>query len=137
MEFLDKVLVRKGFGSMWRLQIKECFSSIHLSLVMNDQPRLHSRRAGGLSTGTHIHLFFLLLQWTCRVAEKDDQIVERQGLIDGYEVGRDEVRVSHLKFANILFYFCLSLLEVLRIYCPFFNFFWQFQVRRLILQSAA
>ena len=36
--FLDKVLVKKGFGLKWRMWIKGSFSSSHLFVIVNGEP---------------------------------------------------------------------------------------------------
>ena len=45
-EFLDHVLEKKGFDSLWRKWMRGCLSSVNYSVIINGRPRGKFRDKG-------------------------------------------------------------------------------------------
>ena len=96
--FLDFVLERKGFGSLWRKWITGCLSTASFSIFINGRPRGKFRGSRGLRQGDPLShfLFTLVADALGRLIDKATQC----RVIRSFIVGKDEVEVSHLQFAD-------------------------------------
>jgi hypothetical protein len=97
--YLDDVMVRMGFPTLWRKWIKECIGSATTSVLVNGFPTNEFALGRGLRQGYPLSPFLFLL-----AAEEFHVLMEslsRNNLFHGYKIGRfDSVVVSHLQFAD-------------------------------------
>ena len=102
-DFIDHVLENKGFGSRWRKWIKGCLSSSNFSVMVNGRPRGIFNASRGIRQGDPLSPFIFVL-----VVDALNRLVVRArdvGLIEGFEIGRDRVKLSHLQFADDTIFF--------------------------------
>ena len=97
-DFLDLVLEKKGFGSLWRKWILGCLSTVFFSIFINGRPRGKFKRSRGLRQGDPLSpfLFTLVVDVLGRLIDKSIQC----RVIRGFIVEKDKVEVSHLQFAE-------------------------------------
>ncbi|KAL5545374.1 hypothetical protein UlMin_005061, partial [Ulmus minor] len=97
-DFLDLVLEKKGFGARWRTWMRGCISSANFSIMINGKPRGRFGASRGLRQGDPLSpfLFILVADILGRMMDKAVSI----GEVKGFKVGREEVVVSHLQFAD-------------------------------------
>ncbi|KAL5583298.1 hypothetical protein UlMin_015740 [Ulmus minor] len=97
-DFLDLVLEKKGFGVRWRSWMRGCISSANFSIMINGKPRGRFGASRGLRQGDPLSpfLFILVADILGRMMDKAVGI----GEVKGFKVGREEVVVSHLQFAD-------------------------------------
>ena len=97
-DFLDLVLEKKGFGARWRTWMRGCISSANFSIMINEKPRGRFGASRGLRQGDPLSpfLFILVADILGRMMDKAVSI----GEVKGFKVGREEVVVSHLQFAD-------------------------------------
>ena len=102
-DFLDFVLQRKNFGCKWRSWIRGCLLSVSFSVVINGRPRDKFKGFKGLRQGDHFShfLFTLVADGLSRLVEKATKV----GFVKGCKVGRDNVLISHLQFADDTLFF--------------------------------
>ena len=96
--FLDYVLERKGFGEKWRGWMRGCLRSMNFAVMVNGRPRGWFEASRGLRQGDPLSpfLFTLVVDVLSRLVSK----AEERGIIRGFEVGRERVKISHLQFAD-------------------------------------
>ncbi|KAL5557179.1 hypothetical protein UlMin_039415 [Ulmus minor] len=97
-DFLDLMLEKKGFGARWRTWMRGCISSANFSIMINGKPRGRFGASRGLRQGDPLSpfLFILVADILGRMMDKAVSI----GEVKGFKVGREEVVVSHLQFAD-------------------------------------
>ncbi|RVW21063.1 hypothetical protein CK203_107525 [Vitis vinifera] len=86
-DFLDHVLEKKGFSPRWRTWMRGCLSMVSFAVLMNGNVKGMLLRA------------------------------EERGLLEGFRVGRNRTRVSHLQFADYNIFFsntCAENLQTLK-----------------------
>ncbi|KAL5543250.1 hypothetical protein UlMin_010960 [Ulmus minor] len=95
---MDLVLEKKGFGVRWRSWMRGCISSANFSIMINGKPRGRFGASRGLRQGDPLSpfLFILVANILGRMMDKAVRI----GEVKGFKVGREEVVVSHLQFAD-------------------------------------
>ncbi|XP_019442242.1 PREDICTED: uncharacterized protein LOC109346956 [Lupinus angustifolius] len=96
--FLLYMMERMGFCLKWRSWIKSCLQSNSISILVNGSPTAEFNMTRGLRQGDPIAPFLFLI-----VAEGLAGIMRSavsQRIFTGYSVGRDEVIVSHLLYAD-------------------------------------
>nr|GEW29133.1 cysteine-rich receptor-like protein kinase [Tanacetum cinerariifolium] len=59
--FLDNVMIRKGFGFIWRNWIKGCFNSATSSVLINGSPSKDFSLERGLRQGDPLYPFLFLV----------------------------------------------------------------------------
>ncbi|RVW98458.1 Transposon TX1 uncharacterized 149 kDa protein [Vitis vinifera] len=74
-DFLDHVLEKKGFNPRWRKWMSGCLSSVSYAILVNDSVKGMIMRA------------------------------EEREMLEGFKVGRNRTRVSHLQFADDTIFF--------------------------------
>ncbi|RVW28753.1 Transposon TX1 uncharacterized 149 kDa protein [Vitis vinifera] len=79
-DFLDQVLEKKGFSPKWRKWMNGCLSSVSYAVLVNG-----SAKADVLSR--------MLVR------------AEERNMLEGFRVGRNRTRVSHLQFADDTIFF--------------------------------
>ena len=96
--FLDFVLEKKGFGSLWRKWIRGCLSTVSFSVFINGRPRGKLKGSRRLRQGDLLSLFLftLVVDALGRLIDKATQCKAIRSFI----VGKDKVEVSHLQFAD-------------------------------------
>lgn len=97
--YLDDVMLKMGFPTLWRKWIKECIGTATTSVLVNGSPIDEFSLRRGLRQGDRLSPFLFLL-----AAEGFHVLMKSMTDIDlfhGYTVGRnDQVSVSHLQFAD-------------------------------------
>jgi exonuclease III len=97
--YLDAVLLKMGFPTLWRKWIKECIGTASASVLVNGSPTDEFNLERGLRQGDPLSPFLFLL-----AAEGFNVLMESfllHNIFTGYKVGAsDPVVVSHLQFAD-------------------------------------
>uniref|UniRef100_A0A803P8A0 Reverse transcriptase domain-containing protein n=1 Tax=Cannabis sativa TaxID=3483 RepID=A0A803P8A0_CANSA len=101
--FLDLVLRKKGFGERWRKWIRGCVSSTSFSIFVNGRVRGKFHGSRGLRQGDPLSpfLFTLVADVLGRMVDK---AVETEAF-SGFQIGKDNIRLSHLQFADDTLFF--------------------------------
>lgn len=92
------VLEQKGYGDRWRKWIQRCLFSVSYSVMINRRPRGKFSGPRGLRQGDPLSPYLFIY-----VADALSRLVERpvnQYLFKPMQVGRSNVHVSHLLFAD-------------------------------------
>ena len=121
-DFLDFVLQKKNFGIKWRSWIRGCLSSVSYSVMINGRPRgkfkgfIRLRQRHPLSP----FFFMLVVDGLSRLMKKATE----SGFVKGWEVGREDVMISHLQFVDEALFFLeqggssfKNLLTVVGLFC--------------------
>ncbi|GKV03045.1 hypothetical protein SLEP1_g15411 [Rubroshorea leprosula] len=96
--FLDWMSGAFGFGEKWRGWIKECLSTVRMSVLVNGSPTKEFEMGKGLRQGDPLSPFLFLM-----VGEALHGLVkkaENEGMLQGAKVGRRGLAVSLLQFAD-------------------------------------
>ncbi|GKV22646.1 hypothetical protein SLEP1_g32498 [Rubroshorea leprosula] len=96
--FLDFMMRKLGFGEKWRSWIQECLKSASISILVNGSPSKQFRMSKGLRQGDPLSPFLFLI-----VAEGLNGLIMeavRKGLLEGIQIGGNEINISHLQFAD-------------------------------------
>ena len=109
--FVDHVLQWMGFGNSWRSWIRGCLTSADMSIMVNGSPIKPFHIERGLRQWDPLSPFLFVL-----VAEVLNRLIskaEDYNLIDRVLVGRDEVNMSHLQFADNTILLCPTSYETI------------------------
>ncbi|RVW65400.1 LINE-1 retrotransposable element ORF2 protein [Vitis vinifera] len=111
-DFLDHVLEKKGFSPRWRKLMKGCLSTVSFPVLVNGNAKGWVKASRGLRQDDplSIFLFILVADVLSRMLLRAD---ERNSL-EGFRVGRNKIRVSHLQFADDTIFFSNTCEEVLQ-----------------------
>ncbi|CAJ2670867.1 unnamed protein product [Trifolium pratense] len=97
--YLDDVMGRMSFPTLWRKWIRECVCTATASVLVNGSPTDEFSLRRGLRQGDPLSPFLFLL-----AAEGLNVLMEAmvaRNLFTGYSIGGQEsIRVSHLQFAD-------------------------------------
>ena len=97
--YIDEVMLKMGFPTLWRKWIKECIGSATASVLVNGSPTDEFSLGRGLRQGDPLSPFLFLL-----AAEGFNVLMESlavNNLFSGYKVGNNDMTVvSHLQFAD-------------------------------------
>uniref|UniRef100_A0A2N9HQT2 Reverse transcriptase domain-containing protein n=1 Tax=Fagus sylvatica TaxID=28930 RepID=A0A2N9HQT2_FAGSY len=101
------LLERMGFGYRWCHWMKTCISTVQFSVLVNGAPEGFFGSSRGLRQGDSLSplLFLLIMEVLSRLLQK----TEEEGLIRGFQAGMlggNEVRISHLLFADDTIVLC-------------------------------
>nr|GEX49538.1 putative RNA-directed DNA polymerase, eukaryota, reverse transcriptase zinc-binding domain protein [Tanacetum cinerariifolium] len=102
-DFLDKVMEKIGFGTKWRSWISGCLRNARSSILVNGSPTKEFKIFKGLRQGDPLSYFLFILAMkglhslTCKA--------EDLGLFKGASVGRDNMSISHLMYADDVIFF--------------------------------
>ncbi|KAJ9678120.1 hypothetical protein PVL29_022881 [Vitis rotundifolia] len=102
-DFLDHVLEMKGFSHRWRKWMRGCLSSVSFAVLVNGNAKGWVKASRGLRQGDHLSPFLFTL-----VADVLSRMVlraEERNALEGFRVGRNRTRVSHLQFADDTIFF--------------------------------
>ncbi|KAJ9562049.1 hypothetical protein OSB04_007209 [Centaurea solstitialis] len=101
--FLLEGLENMGFGDKWRKWIEACLLSSRVSVLVNGSPTDEFPMERGLRQGDPLAPFLFLVVAEClHLLVKE---AEGKGLFKGVKVGKDEVNVSHLQYADGAIFF--------------------------------
>ncbi|KAL6124775.1 hypothetical protein ACLB2K_077285 [Fragaria x ananassa] len=100
---LNYVMESKGFGERWRNWIGGCLRLANFSILINGRPRGKFGASRGLRQGDPLSpfLFTLMVDVLNRLMERAREF----NLIEGLVVGREEVEITHLQFADDTIFF--------------------------------
>ncbi|XP_052114148.1 uncharacterized protein LOC127745457 [Arachis duranensis] len=103
-----------GFGRTWRSWVKECVSTASISIMVNGSPSKPFKMERGLRQGDSLSpfLFVLVVDVLSRMIGE----AVRNGRISPLLVGRDNIELSHLQFADDTILLCPPDEETVRNY---------------------
>ncbi|GKD84630.1 RNA-directed DNA polymerase, eukaryota, reverse transcriptase zinc-binding domain protein [Tanacetum coccineum] len=97
-DFLDLILDKFGFGSKWRTWIRGCLHNGRSSVLINGSPTEEFELFRGLRQGDPMSPFlFILAMEGLHVLTRKAEV---SGLFKGVSIGRDNLCISHLMYAN-------------------------------------
>ena len=101
--FLDHVLEMKGFSPRWRKWMRGCLSSVSFAVLMNGNAKGWVKAFRGLWQGDLLSpfLFTLIADVLSRMLLR----AEERNASEGFRVGRNRTKVSHLRFADDTIFF--------------------------------
>ncbi|RVW39477.1 Transposon TX1 uncharacterized 149 kDa protein [Vitis vinifera] len=102
-DFLDHVLEMKGFSLRWRKWMRGCLSSVSYAVLVNGNAKGWVKASRGLRQGDPLSpfLFTIVADVLSRMLLK----AEERNVLEGFRVGRNKTRVSHLQFADDTIFF--------------------------------
>ncbi|XP_028084028.1 uncharacterized protein LOC114285201 [Camellia sinensis] len=97
-EFLLSMMVNFGFGEKWVRWITSYISTSRISVLVNRSPTVEFSPQKGLRQGDPLSpfLFNIVVEGLNLLLEK----AKERGLIRGASVGPNELKISHLEFAD-------------------------------------
>ncbi|WKA03336.1 hypothetical protein VitviT2T_021451 [Vitis vinifera] len=102
-DFLDHVLEKKGFGPRWRKWMSGCLSSVSYAILVNGSAKGWVKASRGLRQGDPLsHFLFTLV---ADVLSRMLMRAEERNMMEGFRVGRNRTRVSHLQFVDDTIFF--------------------------------
>ncbi|XP_058203040.1 uncharacterized protein LOC131317509 [Rhododendron vialii] len=107
--FLLYMLKKAGFGDKWCGWIRECCSTVSMSVLINGSATQEFQTQKGLRQGDPLSPFLFNV-----VAEGLNILLERareKNIIKGVKLGSNGVTISHLQFADDTILFCNNDLE--------------------------
>ncbi|XP_057755427.1 secreted RxLR effector protein 78-like [Arachis stenosperma] len=102
--FVDIVLQKMGFDHIWRGWIKECVCSASMSVLINGSPTKPFKMERGLRQGDPLSPFLFVL--VVDVLHRMIREAVRNDRIYPLFVGRDNIELSLLQFADDTILFC-------------------------------
>ncbi|KAJ9691309.1 hypothetical protein PVL29_013479 [Vitis rotundifolia] len=102
-DFLDHVLEKKGFSPRWRKWMCGCLSSVSYAVLVNGNAKGWVKASRGLRQGDPLSPFLFTL--VADVLSRMLLRAEERNLLEGFRVGRNKTRVSHLQFADDTIFF--------------------------------
>jgi len=102
-EFLFYMLERLGFNAKWIKWIKGCLASSSVSMLVNGSPTSEFKPEKGLRQGDPLAPFLFLV--VVEGLSGDVREAEKCGLLEGLIIGRKEVHISMLQFADDTMFF--------------------------------
>lgn len=119
-EYLNSMMIQKGFGEKWRKWVFECLKSGSSSVLVNASPTTEFSLSRGLRQGDPMSpfLFTLIMEWLNNAINK----AANNGGYRGIEVGSNKILLTHLFFADDAIFFgewsVENILNLIRIlYC--------------------
>ena len=111
-DFLDHVLKKKGFSPRWRKWMSGCLSSVSYAILVNGSAKGWVKASRGLRQGDPLSPFLFTL--VADVLSRMIMRAEERNMMEGFRVGRNRTRVSHLQFADDTIFFSNSREEELQ-----------------------
>nr|GEY88882.1 putative RNA-directed DNA polymerase, eukaryota, reverse transcriptase zinc-binding domain protein [Tanacetum cinerariifolium] len=102
-DYLDAVMLKMGFGSKWRSWISGSLHNVRSSVLVNGSPTKEFELFKGLRQGDPLSpfLFILAMEGLHSLMCKAKEL----GLFKGANIGRDNIKVSHLMYADDVLFF--------------------------------
>ena len=111
-DFLDHVLEKKGFSPRWRKWMSGCLSTISYAVLVNGNAKGWVKATRGLRQGDPLSPFVFTI--VTDVLSRMLLRAEERNLLEGFKVGRNSTRVSHLQFADDNIFFSNTCVEDLQ-----------------------
>ena len=111
-DFLDHVLEKKGFSPKWRNWMRGCLSSVSYAILVNGNAKRWVKASRGLRQDDLLSPFLFTI--VVDVLSIMMLRAEKRSLLEGFKVGMNRTRVSHLQFADDTFFFSKSFAEELQ-----------------------
>ena len=102
-DFLDHVLEKKGFSPIWRKWMRGCLSTVSFAVLVNGNAKGWVKASRGLRQGDPLSPFLFTL--VADVLSKMLLREEERNSLEGFRVGRNKTKVSHLQFADDTIFF--------------------------------
>ncbi|RVW38382.1 Transposon TX1 uncharacterized 149 kDa protein [Vitis vinifera] len=102
-DFLDQVLEKKGFSPKWRKWMSGCLFSVSYAVLVNGSAKGWVKALRGLRQGDPLSSFLFTL--VADVLSRMLLRAEERNMLEGFRVGRNRTRVSHLQFADDTIFF--------------------------------
>ncbi|RVX00286.1 putative mitochondrial protein [Vitis vinifera] len=102
-DFLDHVMEKKGFNPRWRKWIRGCLSSVSFAILVNGNAKGWVKTSRGLRQGDPLSPFLFTI--VANVLSRMLLRAEERNALEGFRVGRNRTRVSHLQFADDTIFF--------------------------------
>ena len=102
-DFLDHVLEKKGSSPKWRKWTSGCLSSVSYAVLVNGNNKGWVKASRGLRQGDPLSPFLFTI--VPDVLSKMLLRAEERNLFEGFRVGRNRTRVTHLQFADDTIFF--------------------------------
>ncbi|RVX14250.1 putative ribonuclease H protein [Vitis vinifera] len=99
----DQVLEKKGFSPKWRKWMNGCLSSVSYAVLVNGSAKGWVKASRGLRQGDPLSPFLFTL--VADVLSRMLLRAEERNMLEGFRVGRNRTRVSHLQFADDTIFF--------------------------------
>ncbi|KAJ9707044.1 hypothetical protein PVL29_002161 [Vitis rotundifolia] len=94
---------KKGFSPRWRKWMSGCLSSVSYAVLVNGDAKGWVKASRGLRQGDSLSPFLFTL--VADVLSRMLLRAEERNLLEGFRVGRNRTRVSHLQFADDTIFF--------------------------------
>ena len=104
--FLDHVLEKKEFSPKWRTWMRGCLSSVSYAILVNRNAKGWVKVSRGLRQGDPLSPFLFII--VAYVLSRMLLRAEERSMLEGFKVGRNRTRVSHLQFADDTIFFSNS-----------------------------
>ena len=102
-DYIRDVMVQMGFGLKWCNWVDACLRSASISILVNGSPTEEFRMTRGIRQGDPLSPFLFL------IAAEGINVITKEAIsnavLKGVSVGRDEVIVSHLQYADDTVFF--------------------------------
>ncbi|RVW29025.1 Phosphoinositide phosphatase SAC1 [Vitis vinifera] len=102
-DFLDHVLEKKGFSPRWRKWMRGCLSMVSYTVLVNGNAKGWVKASRGLRQDDSLSPFLFIL--VADVLSRMLLRAEERNSLEGFRVGRNRIRVSHLQFADDIIFF--------------------------------
>ncbi|XP_016206964.1 uncharacterized protein LOC107647403 [Arachis ipaensis] len=112
--FVDIVLQKMGFGRRWREWVRECIGSASMAILINGSPSKPFKMERGLRQGDSLSPFLFVLVVEVLHRMIGEAVRNRQ--ISPLLVGKENIELSHLQFADDTILFCPPEEETVRNY---------------------
>ncbi|RVW16678.1 LINE-1 reverse transcriptase-like [Vitis vinifera] len=101
--FLDHVLEKKGFSPRWRKWMRGCLSTVSFAVLVNGNAKGWVKASRGLRQDDPLSPFLFTL--VADVLSRMLLRAEERNSLEGFRVGQNSTRVSHLQFADDTIFF--------------------------------
>ncbi|WKA00162.1 hypothetical protein VitviT2T_018548 [Vitis vinifera] len=102
-DFLDHVLEKKGFSLRWRKWMRGYLSTVSFAVLVNGNAKGWVKASRGLRQGDPLSSFLFTL--VADVLSRMLLRAEERNSLEGFKVGRNSTRVSHLQFKDDTIFF--------------------------------
>ncbi|RVX09479.1 Transposon TX1 uncharacterized 149 kDa protein [Vitis vinifera] len=111
-EIVDERRRKEGFSPRWRKWMSGCLSSVSYAILVNGSAKGWVKASRGLRQGDPLsHFLFTLV---ANVLSRMLMRTEERNMMEGFRVGRNRTRVSHLQFVDDTIFFSNSREEELQ-----------------------